>query len=160
MRAYVLPAVLAVTVLAGFAPAPLPRRERAAARDDLEVMQGLWRMTSYDSNGRPMGNHAYKVRIKGNHWTFISTSDVQERETASYEFNLEYKVEPRAFEWRYGGRVKGGTGGWVGSYRLEDRGKRLTIVFNSGTLETVQARPVDFSGAQGYRITMEHVGRE
>jgi uncharacterized protein (TIGR03067 family) len=130
-------------------------------RDDLEVMQGLWRLTSYDTNGRPMGNHAYKVRIRGNRWTFISTSDVQERETASYEYNLDYKVEPRAFEWRSGGlKGKGGGSGWVGSYRLEDRGKRMTIVFNGGTLDTVQSRPVDFGGAKSYKMTMEHIGRE
>src|SRR5262245_45016099 len=98
-------------------------------------MQGLWRMTSYDSGGSPIG-HAYKVRIRGNRWTFISTSG-QERESATYTYNLDYKVSPRAFEWTYGG----GDSGWVGSYRLEAQGKKLTIIFGSGTLKQVQNRP-------------------
>ena len=51
---------------------PLPRRERSAPRDDLEAMQGTWRMTSYDMHARPMDSHAYKVRIKGDRWTFVN----------------------------------------------------------------------------------------
>src|SRR6185436_15717899 len=114
----------------GFAPAPFPKKERYAALDDLAVMQGIWLMTSYDANNRPMG-HEYKVRIKGNHWTFIATGNGQERESGSYVYNLDPTAHPRAFEWTN----DRGNSGWVGSYRLENNGKRLTIVFNSGTLK-------------------------
>jgi uncharacterized protein (TIGR03067 family) len=155
VRVYVLLAAVALIAVTGFAPAPFPKKERSPTRDDLEVMQGTWRMTSYDSHGRPMG-HAYKVRIRGNRWTFISTSG-QEHETMSYTYNLDYKVSPRAFEWRYG---QGDNSGWVGSYRLENNGKNLTIIFNTGTLKQAQTRPVDFSGATSYKMTMDHVGRE
>lgn len=155
MRLSVLLAALALTVLTGFAPAPFPKKERHVQRDDLETMQGMWRMTSYDANGRPIG-HSYKVRIKGNNWTFISINGAQESESATYTYNLEYKVSPRAFEWTYGANS---TSGWVGSYRLEASGKKLTIIFGSGTLKTLQNRPTDFNGTPTYKMTLEHLSR-
>jgi uncharacterized protein (TIGR03067 family) len=155
VRVYVLLAAVALIAVTGFAPAPFPRKERAASRDDLETMQGLWRMTSYHSGGTPIA-HTYKVRIKGNTWTFILTSG-PEREAGSYTYNLDYKVSPRAFEWRY---LSGGESGWVGSYRLEAQGKKLTIIFGSGTLKQVQNRPVDFDGRPSWKMTLEYVGRE
>jgi uncharacterized protein (TIGR03067 family) len=145
--------LLAVLTALGFAPAPFPRRETRQHRDDLEAMQGMWRMTRYDSSGRPIG-HNYKVRIKGNRWTFIHLANGKENETASYVYNLDYKVAPRAFEWK---STEKSTSGWVGSYRLE--GRKLTIIFGSGTLSTVQTRPTDFNGTPTYRMELEFIGR-
>lgn len=146
--------VLALAAAVGFAPAPFPKKERRSSRDDLEAMQGLWRMTAYESGGSPVG-HNYKVRIRNNRWTFISLDGNQERETASYIYTLEYRVSPRAFEWR---STRESNSGWVGSYRLD--GRKLTIVFGTGTLKQVGTRPVDFNGKPSYRMVLEFIGRE
>jgi uncharacterized protein (TIGR03067 family) len=155
VRRYVLLTAALAALCLAFAPAPFPKKDRYVQRDDLETMQGLWRMTSYDSNGRPIG-HSYKVRIKGNNWTFISINGAQESDTATYTYNLDYKVSPRAFEWTYG---PNSNSGWVGSYRLENGGKKLTVIFGSGTLKTLQNRPTDFNGTPTYKMTLEYLSR-
>lgn len=105
-------------------------------------------MVSYEASGSPMGTH-YKVRIQNNHWTFITTQG-QERESASYYFQLATHVQPRAFEWTSG---TNSTTGWVGSYKLESN--KLTIIFGTGTLKTLETRPTDFDGRPTYRMALE-----
>lgn len=146
--------LLLAVAAAGFAPAPFPKKERAQNRDDLEAMQGMWRMTAYQSGGSSI-SHNYKVRIKGNRWTFILLDGNRESESAKYVYNLETRVTPRAFEWKSSPEA---VTGWVGSYRLERR--KLTIIFQSGTLKQVGTRPTDFAGKPSWKMVLEFIGRE
>src|SRR5687767_2868555 len=123
--------LIAVALALGFAPAPFPKRDRAAARDDLETMQGVWRMTAQESGGRATP-HEFKARIAGGRWTFINTGGGRESDGPSYHFTLDQKVAPRALEWKSSANA---TSGWLGSYRIE--GRKLTIIYNSGTLKEI-----------------------
>src|SRR5262245_51829785 len=151
-RLLCLPAVVAVL---GFAPAPFPKKEREVKRDDLEALQGIWRMTYQESRGRAT-SHDFKVRVKGDRWTFINVNQGGESEGSGYFLTLNQAVSPRALEWAHD---KGGTNGWVASYRLE--GKKLTVIYDSGTLKNDLARrPTDFHGRAPYKMVFEYLGRE
>jgi len=146
--------VTAVAVL-GFAPAPLPRKERTGKRDDMEVLQGVWRMTYQESGGSPSG-HDFKARIRGDRWTFIHIAQGNESESIGYHLTLDQTVSPRAMEWAYD---KNRTSGWVASYRIE--GKKLTVVYTSGTLKNDRdRRPTSFTGQVPHKMIFEYVGRE
>jgi hypothetical protein len=61
-------ALLAVSILAAFAPAPLPRRKPAAADEvSLSHFQGYWTFTRFDETSAVKG-----VRIEGNKWTYVN----------------------------------------------------------------------------------------
>jgi uncharacterized protein (TIGR03067 family) len=157
VRPYVLPAVAAALLMLGFAPAPLPKKPRTPPRDDLEMMQGVWRMTSYTMGGGRMDTD-FKVRIRGKRWTFVHSKEgMTETDSTTWQLALNRDVQPRAFEWMLGeGKTRSG---WVGSYLLEDGGRKLTVVFASGTLDNVQTRPTDFRSTSGNRMTFERLGR-
>lgn len=137
----------------GFAPAPFPKREKPT-RDDLETFQGIWRMTHQESSGNATP-HNFKARVRGNRWTFIYLNQNVESNGPAYFFSLDQKVSPRALEWKGSQEA---TGGWVGSYRIE--GRKLTIVYDSGTLKDLSRRPTDFVGRVPHKMVFEYVGRE
>lgn len=61
-------ALLAVSLLAAFAPAPLPRRKPAAADEmSLSHFQGYWEFTRFDETASVKG-----VRVEGNRWTYVN----------------------------------------------------------------------------------------
>ena len=154
MKWHRLSALLIVTALVGFAPAPFPRPQRVAKVDDMERLQGIWAMTHQESGGT-VTSHNYKVRIKGNDWTFIQLNNNQENDSAHYFLRLDQTVSPRAMEW---GNDKDGTSGWIASYRIE--GKRLTVIYDSGTLKNnLHTRPKDFEGTPPHKMVFEFIGR-
>jgi uncharacterized protein (TIGR03067 family) len=137
----------------GFAPAPFPKKVKPT-KDDLETFQGVWRMTRQESRGNPHP-HEFKARIRGNRWTFVMLNGTSESDGPAYFFALDQKVSPRALEWK---STQDATTGWVGSYRIE--GRKLTIVYDSGTLREVARRPTDFVGQAPHKMVFEYVGRE
>jgi uncharacterized protein (TIGR03067 family) len=143
----------AILAAFGFAPAPFPKKEKPS-RDDLETLQGVWRMTRQESSGNA-SPHNYKARVRGNRWTFVILNQNQESDGPAYYFALDQRVAPRALEWK---STQEATGGWVGSYRIE--GRTLTIVYNSGTLKDVTSRPTDFVGKAPHKMVFEYVGRD
>jgi len=156
MRFFRLLCVTAVVAVLGFAPAPLPKRERTVNRDDMEVLQGVWRMTYQESGGTPTG-HDYHVLIKGDHWAFISgvNTPINGNEH-SYYLHLDQTVSPRAMEWA---NDKEGSSGWVASYKIE--GKKLTVIYQSGTLkQNLNQRPTDFVGKAPFKMEFEFVRRQ
>lgn len=144
-----------VTVLAvvGFAPAPLPRKDRAGERASLESLQGTWRMTLNEGNGQPI-SHSFVAQVKGEQWTFVGTGD-QMGSNYPYYLTLNRSVSPRALEWAYD---KDRQAGFVGSYRVQ--GKTLTVVYTPGTLKDLDKRPTNFDGPVPFRMVFEYVGRE
>jgi uncharacterized protein (TIGR03067 family) len=146
--------VAAVAAVLGFAPAPLPKKERLVKRDDMEVLQGVWKMTYQDSGGTPT-DHNYRVLVKGNHWAFITGNQPIRGDEFSYWLTLDQTVTPRALEWAYD---RNRTGGWVASYRIE--GKKLTVIYVSGTLKNdLHRRPTNFSGPAPFKMVFEYVGK-
>ena len=138
----------------GFAPAPFPRVGRTAKMDDLERLQGIWRMTAQEAGGSPTP-HDYKVRVRGDRWTFINLDGNRETDGRGYYLRLDQSVSPRAFELTFD---KEGNGGYVGSYRLE--GNRLVIICAGGTLKNnLDSRPTDFEGRVQHKMAFEYVGR-
>jgi len=155
MRCCSVVCVAVLLSVLGFAPAPLPRRERAANRDDLETMQGLWKMTGQWSSGTPIP-HDYEVRVRGKRWTFINVGQGRKSEGSGYHLFLDQTASPRALMWSFD---EAGTSGFIASYRLQ--GRTLTIVYTSGTLKNDLARrPTDFDGRSSQKMAFEFVGRD
>lgn len=152
MRALSLILTGAVLCAAGFAPAPFPKKERQGARDDLQAMQGMWKMTEQAYSGNPTTARG-KARVKGTVWTFVNPNGVNggDRDGPSYTLTLETKVSPPALEWKSGSSV------WVASYRLE--GHKLTIIYTSGSLKEMHKRPTDFNGRVGHKMVFERLER-
>lgn len=145
--------VTALLAVLGFAPAPFPKKGKPTT-DDMVTFQGVWRMTLQESSGTGTApNH--KARIRGDRWTFISTSGNQESDGPAYHFAIDQKLSPRALEWK---STKEATTGWVGSYRIE--GRKLTIVYDRGTLRESNSRPTDFVGRAPHKMVFEYVGRD
>jgi hypothetical protein len=67
MRVVVISALAALLAL-GFAPAPLPRRERERAPNAAELarLQGTWEMVTYNGST----NGPYQVDVRGSRMTF------------------------------------------------------------------------------------------
>jgi uncharacterized protein (TIGR03067 family) len=147
--------VIAILAIVGFAPAPFPRKDRTTKKDDFATLQGMWRMTYQESGGTP-SQHNYKVRVKGNRWSFISLGDRgEESPAAGYYLALDQNASPPAMEW---GNDEKGTSGWIASYRL--RGRELTVIYDSGTLKDRTRRPTNFEGRVPHKMIFEFIGRE
>jgi uncharacterized protein (TIGR03067 family) len=135
--------VLCAVAAAGFAPAPFPKTQRApAARDDRETMQGMWKMTEQAYSGTPSPASG-QVRVKGDTWTFINNG----RDGPSYTLTLNQTVSPRALEWKSGQSV------FVASYRIE--GRKLSVIYTSGSINELHKRPTDFNGKFGHKMVYE-----
>src|SRR4051794_28694319 len=137
MKPFRLLCLAALLAIVGFAPAPLPRKGRAVKRDDLAVLQGVWKMTYQDAGGTPT-DHNFEVVVKGDRWDFVQPG--RRGGGGGYYLTLDQTVSPRALEWAFD---QNRTSGWVGSFRIQ--GKTLTVVYTSGTLKKdLGKRPTDF----------------
>jgi uncharacterized protein (TIGR03067 family) len=161
MRLCRVVAILAVVALAGgsafAAPAPLTRTHRHAKPDDLQRLQGIWRMTSQRAGGRDHP-HNFEVRVRDDVWTFINVNGARKSDGSTYFLTLDRGVTPPALEWA--NNKNRTSGGWVASYRLE--GDSLTVVYGPGQLKDggVQRRPTNFADPAAYKMTFVYVGRE
>src|SRR4051812_10428277 len=76
--------LLSLSLLAGFAPAPLPRTRRAdPEKDDLRKMQGTWVVLRYERNGmdhaRGFAGTLY-ITFQGNRMSYVmNDNDVRSR---------------------------------------------------------------------------------
>jgi len=142
MRAYVVLALLAVVSAVGFAPAPLPRRERF--REDPRAIFGKWEFEAWEMRGQKSGFSQY-LEFTESETHFIS---LQGGGKVTYQLVIKPELSPKGFQWIIGGG--GGGGGWIGSYRVE--GDRLTLIFHSGS--SWKDRPVDFNATHEYRFIL------
>src|SRR5947207_3139453 len=76
-------ALIALSSLTAFAPAPFPKpaRRDADAAFSVAQLQGKWKITAfatYDANGRKMESTLVDgVRVEGAVWTFLNLGDTE-----------------------------------------------------------------------------------
>jgi len=141
-----LPLLLVVLAGVGFAPAPLPRKDRQ--RDDQADLTGQWVFVRCDTNGRadpPETYDRYRIEITRTTIAFNVGGP-----PAPIAMSLEPAASPPMFTWTIDRRVQ-----FVGSYRL--RRNELTMIFKMTS--NVEARPKEFDGAPEYRYVMRRVSR-
>jgi uncharacterized protein (TIGR03067 family) len=146
MGARVLLVVVAAAML-GFAPAPLPRKDRQ--REDSNDVEGVWEFVRCETNGvvdPPETCTGYRIEISRKDIAFIPRGG----QRTPLEMTLDPSASPPSFTWGLRGTVS-----YVGSYRLH-RGE-LTMMF---TLDSrLDVRPKDFGGKPPYRYVMRRVSR-
>lgn len=149
MTAYRLIALLVVLVvcsLVGFAPAPLPRRDRE--RIDPTDVNGTWVFELWEHNGSASASgKQYTIEMTKEKYDFVSVGGGGR---THYEMTLDPTRRPYAFEWRMSGRVS-----YLGSYRLE--GDKMTMIFVTGS--DPAKRPTDFNGTPEFRFIMRRTKR-
>jgi hypothetical protein len=134
MKARLGIALLALLGLTAFAPAPLPRRERAHAGDvTLSSFQGRWRVTKIQlsrADGRhvPIQASYTHVRVARHRWTFTYGNE----EGASFDLTFDDSCKPPLL--KFEGNVAG-----VGLIRRV--GGQVQVAYRWGTEEN---RPVSF----------------
>jgi uncharacterized protein (TIGR03067 family) len=136
--------LFAVAAVLGFAPAPFPRREKK--RDDLQAIQGTWKVVIYEMSGRSLGNHNLYVQVKQKSWRFYRMNNGRESPSSTYDLRLIPTARPAAFDWSNPGAARPA---YIGSYRLD--GKRLTVILGSAA----RPRPTVFTATAEYRKVME-----
>ena len=63
--------VLVSLAVVGFAPAPLPRKERKQKVDDLTLLQGKWKLIEFRNQGVRENRNNEGARVKGKTWFFL-----------------------------------------------------------------------------------------
>jgi len=136
-------AVVSVGLL-GFAPAPLPRKERRP--DPQADLRGEWVLVRLcDGAGdAPLGELAkHRVRITRDTIAF-GPDDLP------MQMALDPGASPPSVTWSINRNVL-----FVGSYRLA--GNELTLVFAAS--RRLEDRPKDFDGTPPYRYVMRRISR-
>jgi uncharacterized protein (TIGR03067 family) len=128
--------MLAVAVFTlGFAPAPLPRRDRPRAdKGDLEKMQGTWTIVKWRYNERDMGSGEYQVTVTAGHWSFTRVGEGRPR--SQWHITVNSAATPRTLDFKQAGD---GTSRLDAIYRFE--GDNLIVCYTQG-----EGRPAQFEG--------------
>jgi uncharacterized protein (TIGR03067 family) len=145
MRPRTLLVAAAVAVL-GFAPAPLPRKDR---RGDLTDVTGVWEFVECQMNGTAYAITGQNYNADMTPERFIFAPKKGGGGTR-YDMRLDPRASPPSFTWSQNNRVS-----WVGSYRLS-KGE-MTMIFNSG--DRVEQRPTDFAGKPQWRYVLRRIQR-
>lgn len=143
-------ALIALAVLAavGFAPAPLPKRERL--RQDLTDVHGTWELTLWEYNGvrSPASEQMYLIEMTKEKYDFVPKNGGGR---STWTMRLDPRASPPAFTWSMGGHTS-----FVGSYLLHR--DQMTMIFSSG--RELAQRPTDFGAKQAqYRFVMRRLRR-
>lgn len=126
-------ALLAVSTLTAFAPAPLPRRKAAPGDEmSLSYFQGYWEFTRFDETASVKG-----VRIDGNRWTYVNRDG---SDNARYTIVVGRGRGPVAIDWHDG---KGRPPYFLGLIQRD--GGTIHIIYSVGARP--QDRPATIAGA-------------
>jgi uncharacterized protein (TIGR03067 family) len=144
---------LGLILIVGFAPAPLPRRDRTGndRRPTLERMQGWWQIVSEREYGRP-GRDArssnLRLRVKGDSLQYF----LGESGADAWTITVDDSTIPPALDKMPLGSPKGTKPSLMG--RVEVKGEVLKIGWVSQS-----ERPKDLSGERGVAITFRRERR-
>jgi uncharacterized protein (TIGR03067 family) len=100
LRTRLIVAVVALSGLTAFAPAPLPRARRARGPDfDLARFQGLWKVATVETVTRrgkyaEDGWGATQVRVQGDKWTYFERG----QRNASYRIRIDPTKAPATID--------------------------------------------------------------
>ena len=140
--------IVASVALLGFAPAPLPRRDRhPVAEPDVT---GTWQIVRWEDSGRRARGIEQQFEVEMTRESFVLVMKTRRGELANYEQRLEPWRSPRAFTWSVDGTTL-----YVGSYRLH-KGELTMIVDGGDRLDT---RPTDFDGKPYRKFVLRRVDR-
>ena len=148
MKTWNVVALLIVFAGVGFAPAPLPKKERL--REDPTDVFGTWEFVLWESGGvRSQGSEGmYLIEMTREKYDFVGKNGGG---LSSYQMRLDPGTSPKSFTWSMNGRVM-----FVGSYRLQK--DLMTMIFASGN--DLARRPTDFEAKQvSYRFIMKRIKR-
>jgi uncharacterized protein (TIGR03067 family) len=138
--------VLLILLLPGFAPAPLPKRERPCG--DLTDVAGLWQIVHFERGGELAEDLPPEYHVELTRETF--RLGVPDGGGSDFVMKLNPAVSPPAFSLWQNKQVS-----HCGSYRLQN--DRLTMIFAGGT--RIEDRPRDFAGKPSWRYVFRRVGR-
>jgi uncharacterized protein (TIGR03067 family) len=133
------------TLLLGFAPAPLPKKDRSRA--DLTDVAGSWEFLLWEYAGGRHQEYEQRFRADLTREKFDIVGG-----GGTYEMRLDPASSPPAFTWALGNNET-----HVGSYRLSR--DEMTMVFVPAGGKA--ARPTDFSRcpAGGWRFVLRRTKR-
>lgn len=127
MRLAVVTVLASACAALAFAPAPLPRRDRREAQDDLAAMQGVWQRLTHNGRDAPGDT----VEVKGDVWRANVPGD-------SWTLKFDQKARPRRVDLR---RVGEPTNFFLGVYELQGD----TFTYSLSQYATEDQRPLDFA---------------
>lgn len=136
-------------VLVGFAPAPLPRRERrdTDSRPDLQRLQGTWDVLERQRGGVRQPPEKAEVRVTGTRWTFAYASGAG----STWEIHLDPTKTPRRIT-----LALNHTHSLLGIYRLD--GDTLIVCYCQPNDHTDRPRRFD-EGGGCWLITLRRARR-
>jgi uncharacterized protein (TIGR03067 family) len=137
-------AIAAVVASLAFAPAPLPRRERAStSAAELRRLQGDWVRVSLTVDGRPIGHTRGAATVRGDRMFFTQTDEV-------FAIALDAAAWPPRLDFeRLSAVSEGAPPQYRGIYRLE--GDKLTLCLREGK----DPRPPARFDETGDRVCLE-----
>jgi uncharacterized protein (TIGR03067 family) len=146
MNVRLIVAVVALTCVPAFAPAPFPRTSRDGDRNgiDMKRFQGNWKVISMEivqaggqlqklSDWGEQVQGTTGVRVQDDKWTYLGNG----RDSASYWMDIDPAQKPAAVNWYTAADKK--TPGMLGLIRRE--GNQVTILYYATTPEN---RPKTF----------------
>jgi len=138
--------VVASLTLVSFAPAPLPRRERA--RDQVADVSGTWAFAVCEHRGNDQGGIRadYVIELTREQAVFVQ----KDGRRTLYPMHLDPTASPPTFSWKTGDRI-----GYVGSYHLLH--DQLTLIFTPGS--QLADRPTDFTGKPTWKYVLRRIRR-
>ena len=147
MRVRVLWIALSIALL-GFAPAPLPKKQRQS--ENLTDVVGLWQIVVWEGDGSrdQESERTLQVRMTKEQFSFVMKGD---RSMMALTIRLEPSASPPAIILGRRGRPM-----LVGSYRLQK--DEMTMILGRG--EGLADRPTDFAGKPQIRLVLRRLRRD
>ena len=153
-------ALIALTALPAFAPAPFPRPQRGRPADSigLAAFQGKWKHARIEwvlpgGQRREWQNgNVVAVRVKGDVWTYLEPDD---RPNASYSLTVEDRRGPAAIDWYAVGQAGQGAPSMLGLIRRD--GDVVRILGSSSAKQADRPKDWDAPPNGWWLMTLERI---
>lgn len=148
-------ALLVVSGLTAFAPAPLPRGRTRSETLSLETLQATYQVVRKESIANNNQKSVFdsgirQIRIQGDSWTLLGVNGQQ---LGNYTITIDGSKKPARIDWYNLGKPREGTPLWSGLVKRE--GENLLISYSSGN-----TTPSDFASltSGSYLYTLRKQG--